>query len=170
MASNRNNLFCLLSSGLVIWSGLSWVVLLILAGLKYVCGQLLQRLWAGWSKIASAKTAYLCSMSLLILQQASPSLFTCQAPKQGSRRAEWKLARPLEAWTWNWHNLTSAVFCLPKQVSQGPTQHILQLQEGSLTHVLCSVLSPTCLASPVTSPHLTLPHCEDLPSFLLPSF
>lgn len=83
-----------------------------------VCGPLLCRLWAGWSKIASARTAYLCSMCLLILQQASLSLFTCQPMRQGSRRAELKLARALEAWTWNWHNLTSTIFCSSKQVDE----------------------------------------------------
>lgn len=83
-----------------------------------VCGQLLRRLWAGWSKRASARTVYLCSMCLLILRQASRSLLTCQPTRQGSRRAEWKLARAVEAWTWNLHCLTSTIFCSPKQVDE----------------------------------------------------
>ena len=83
-----------------------------------VSGQLLSRLWADWSRRASARMAYLCSTSIFTLPQASPLLFTCQATRQAPRRAGWKLARPPEAWAWNWHSLASIVFYWPRQVNE----------------------------------------------------
>lgn len=82
--SISNCLLRFLPCGLVIWSGFTWVVLLILAGLTYApvvicclgCG-------GGWARMASARIAYLCFLPLLVFQQSfqqsGPSLFTCQA-------------------------------------------------------------------------------------------
>lgn len=104
-----------------------WVISLIWAplggssdlGWAHFCvsGQLLGRLWAGWTRIASARTAYLC-FSSIFTQQASPRLFTSQATRQVFRRAEWKLERPLAAGAWNRHYLAATVVHWSKQVNE----------------------------------------------------
>lgn len=163
MSSKSNHLFCLLFCGSTAWSGLSWVVLLILAGLTYVCvsGQLLSRLWAGWTRRASARMASLCSTSIFTLPQASPLFLTCQATRQASRRAGWKLARPPEARAWNWHSLASVVFYWPRQVNE-----CILADAAAAGRQFYLVSDPGAVLSPIPYMPCFSPCWEDLPSLL----